>query len=150
MRRRLPRRRATGQSRRSAPLAELDFPTIVHDRLSNGIPIDYVQRTGVPVTQLALAFDAGDAADSPSARGLAGFTMGLLDEGTAAMTSQEFAEAEERLGANVSASNSGDRSYAMLNALSPNLAPSLDLLSDVVLRPGVHAGRDRAGQGAER
>ena len=51
------------------------------------------------------------------------------------MTSQEFAEAEERLGANVSASNSGDRSYAMLNALSPNLAPSLDLLSDVVLRP---------------
>ena len=116
-------------------LAELDFPTIVHDRLSNGIPVDYVQRSGVPVTQLAIAFDAGDASDSPAARGLAGFTVGLLDEGTAAMSSQEFAEAEERLGANVSASNSADRSYAMLNALSPNLAPSLDLLADVVQRP---------------
>ena len=116
-------------------LAELDFPAIVHDRLSNGIPIEYVQRTAVPVTQLAMSFDAGDAADSPSARGLAGFTMGLMDEGTTSMTSQEFAEAEERLGSNVSTSNSGDRSYAMLNALSPNLAPSLDLLADVVLRP---------------
>ena len=116
-------------------LAELDFPTLVHDRLSNGIPVDYVQRTGVPVTQLAMSFNAGDAADSPAARGLASFTMALLDEGTATMTSQEFAEAEERLGANVSASNSADRSYAMLNALSPNLAPSLDLLADVVLRP---------------
>jgi len=116
-------------------LAALDFPEIVHDRLSNGIPIDFVQRSGVPVTQLAIAFDAGDAADSPDARGLAGFTIGLMDEGTATMSSQDFAEAEERLGANVSTSNSGDRSYAMLNALSPNLAPSLDLLADVVLRP---------------
>jgi predicted Zn-dependent peptidase len=51
------------------------------------------------------------------------------------MSSQEFAEAEERLGANVSATNTADRSYAMLNALSANLAPSLDLLSDFLCAP---------------
>ena len=116
-------------------LAALDFPTIVHSRLSNGIPVDYVQRTAVPVTQLAIAFDAGDAADTPSARGLASFTMNLMDEGTASMTSQELAEAEERLGANVEANNSADRSYVMLNALSPNLAPSLDILAEVMRKP---------------
>ncbi|GAA4711563.1 insulinase family protein [Sphingomonas lutea] len=116
-------------------LAELDFPTIEHARLANGIPIKYVRRSAVPVTQMAIAFDAGDASDDPTKRGLAGIAMTLLNEGTASMSSQEFAEAEERLGANVSASNSADRSYTMLNALSANLAPSLDLLSEFLRRP---------------
>ena len=116
-------------------LADLDFPDIVHTKLSNGIPVDYVQRTAVPVTQMAIAFDAGDSSDTPDSRGLAAFTVNLLDEGTTSLSSQQFAEAEERLGANVSASNTGDRSYAMVNALSANLAPSLDLLADIVRNP---------------
>jgi len=113
-------------------LAALDFPDIVHVKLSNGLPVDYVQRKGVPVTQMALAFDAGDSADSPQARGVASITMDLLDEGTSKLSSQQFAEAEERLGTDISTGNGADRSYVMLNALSPNLAPSLDLMSDVV------------------
>jgi len=113
-------------------LAALDFPAIVHSKLSNGIPVQYVQRTTVPVTQIAIAFDAGLAADSPQGRGLADMTMGLLDEGTSKLSSQQVAETEERLGADVSSSNAGDRSYVMLNSLSPNLAPSLDLMTVVV------------------
>jgi zinc protease len=113
-------------------LAALDFPDIVHTKLANGLPVDYVQRTGVPVTQIALSFDAGDSADSTQARGLAAVTMDLLDEGTSKLSSQQFAEAEERLGADVSTGNGADRSYVTLNALSPNLAPSLDLMSDTV------------------
>ncbi|MBW8786024.1 MAG: insulinase family protein [Novosphingobium sp.] len=114
-------------------LAALDFPTITHTKLANGIPLDFVQRGGgVPLTQIALSFDAGSAADSPTERGLAAMSMDLLDEGTSKLTSQQVAEAEERLGADVSTSNGADRSYVMLNALSPNLAPSLDLMSDVV------------------
>ena len=112
-------------------LSALDFPPIVHTRLSNGVAVDYVQRTAVPVTQVALAFGAGSASDTPQARGLASMTMDLLDEGTSSKSSQEIAEAEERLGADVSSSNSADRSYVMLNALSPNLAPSLDLMAEV-------------------
>ena len=116
-------------------LTDLDFPTIQHTRLANGIPVEYAQRTAVPVTQMAISFDAGDASDAPDSRGLAAFTVGLLGEGTTSLSSQEFAEAEERLGTNVSASNSADRSYAMVNALSPNLAPSLDLLADLIRNP---------------
>jgi predicted Zn-dependent peptidase len=120
-------------------LAALDFPDIVHTKLSNGIALDYAQRTAVPVTQVALSFDAGSAADSPQTRGLAAMAMSLLDEGTSKLSSQQFAEAEERLGADVSASNGADRSYVMLNALSPNLAPSLALmgatLKDSAFRP---------------
>ena len=113
-------------------LAALKFPAITHVRLSNGIPLDYVQRTAVPVTQIAMSFDAGSAADPAQARGLASMTMDVLDEGTSKLTSQQFAEAEERLGSEISASNGADRSYVMLNALSPNLAPSVDLMSAVV------------------
>jgi predicted Zn-dependent peptidase len=113
-------------------LAALDFPAITHVKLSNGMALDYVQRQGIPVTQIALAFDAGSAADGPQAHGLAAMTMDLLDEGTSKLSSQQVAETEERLGADVSTSNGSDRSYVMLNALSPNLAPSLDLMSEVV------------------
>jgi predicted Zn-dependent peptidase len=113
-------------------LAALDFPDIVHTKLSNGIEVDYAQRTAVPLTQVALSFDAGSASDSPAARGLAAMTMGLLDEGTATLSSQQFAEAEERLGADVSSNNGTDRSYVMLNALSANLAPSLELMGDTL------------------
>ena len=35
-------------------------------RLSNGVELQYAQRAAVPVTQLALSFDAGEAADAPN------------------------------------------------------------------------------------
>jgi len=121
-------------------LAALDFPDIVHTRLSNGLPVDYVQRKGVPVTQVALAFDAGSATDGPTTRGLASMTMDLLDEGTTSLSSQQVAEIEERLGADVGTGNGLDRSYVTLNALSPDLAPSLDLMSDVVKNAAFREG----------
>ena len=116
-------------------LAALDFPDIVHTTLSNGIPVEYVQRSAVPTTQMALSFDAGDASDPANARGLASLSMGLMDEGTTSMSSQELAEAQERLGAEIGTGNSADRSVANLSALSANLAPSLDILADVVRNP---------------
>ncbi len=132
--------RGNRQSPPVGELAALDFPTITHTRLANGIPVEYVQRTAVPVTQVALAFDAGSAADGPQTRGLASMTLDLLDEGTSKLSSQQFAEAEERLGADVNAGNAGDRSYVSVDALSPNLAPSLDLLTDIVKDPAFRPG----------
>jgi predicted Zn-dependent peptidase len=113
-------------------LAALQFPKVTHTQLTNGVPVEYVQRQGVPVTQLALAFDAGNAADPPRARGLAAMTMNMLDEGTQSLTAQQISEVKERLGAELSTSSNNDQSYVFLNALSPNLAPSLDLMSDIV------------------
>src|SRR5205814_3911387 len=77
-------------------LAALDFPAITHTKLSNGIPLEFVQRKSVPVTQVAMAFDAGSSADSAAMHGLAAMAMDVLDEGTSKLSSQEVAEAEER------------------------------------------------------
>jgi len=115
--------------------APLDFPDIAHATLSNGIKLSYAQRTAAPVTQIALSFDAGYAADAPNGRGLQNMVMSLLDEGTPTRSSQQIAEDKERLGAILAASGSADRSVVSMSALSANLAPSLGLMADVVRNP---------------
>jgi predicted Zn-dependent peptidase len=116
-------------------LAPLDFPDVTIAHLSNGVELQYAQRTAVPVTQLALSFDAGDAADMPNSRGLQSMVMSMLDEGTAGLSSQKVAEAEERLGADIDTGSSLDRSTVTLSALSANLAPSLALAGEIVKHP---------------
>ncbi|MFL6733588.1 MAG: M16 family metallopeptidase, partial [Sphingomicrobium sp.] len=113
----------------------LDFPSVTHTSLSNGVQVHYAQRNAVPTTQIALSFDAGFAADAVSGRGLQNLTLSLLEEGAAGKSSQQIAEEEESLGAEVSASGSADRSTVVLGALSANLGSSLDLLRDIVERP---------------
>ena len=115
-----------------AQLAALDFPDISNTRLSNGIAVEYAQRTAVPITQVALNFDAGDSADPADRRGLQLMTMAMLDEGTSTMSAQALAEAREGLGAQISAYGSTDRSTVYLSAMSPNLGASLGLLGAVV------------------
>ena len=130
---------ATPKVKRELPAvgtqASLDFPDVQHVQLSNGIKLNYAQRTTVPVTQVSLAFDAGYAADAPGARGLQNMTLALLDEGAAGKTSQQLAEEEERLGASIGAGGNADQSSVSLSALSANLGPSLDLLAGIVQQP---------------
>ena len=126
------------RKREIPPLTEmqaLDFPDVQHVTLSNGIQLHYAQRTAVPVTQAALSFNAGYSADAPDGRGLQNLTLSLLDEGTATRTSQEIAEEQERIGADISASGSADRSTVTMSALSANLDPALNLLADIVRNP---------------
>jgi zinc protease len=110
----------------------LDFPDVTHVALSNGIKLHYAQRTAAPVTQIALSFNAGYSSDAVNQRGLQNMAVSLLDEGTPTRTSQQIAEEEERLGANIGASGTADRTVLNLSALSANLAPSLALMSDLV------------------
>jgi predicted Zn-dependent peptidase len=113
----------------------LDFPDVQHVQLSNGVKVDYAQRATVPVTQMAMSFNAGFSADQPGARGLQNLTLGLLDEGAGGLTSQQIAEEQERLGAQIGASGGADRSTVSMSALSANIGPSLDLLAKIVQQP---------------
>lgn len=116
-------------------IADLHFPKVEHAVLSNGIPVLFARRESVPVVRVAIDFDAGNAADPKAALGTQAFMLGMLDEGTDKYTSVQIAEAKENLGATISAAPSMDKSSVYLSALVPNLAPSLDLMSDVVRRP---------------
>jgi zinc protease len=116
-------------------IADLSFPRVEHAKLSNGIPVLFAHRSGVPVVRVAIDFDAGNAADPKAALGTQAFMLGMLDEGTDKYNSVEIAEAKENLGATISASPSMDRSSVNLSALAPNLPQSLDLMADIVRRP---------------
>ncbi len=116
-------------------LAGLDFPDVQHTQLSNGIKLHYAQRTAIPQTLVSLSFDAGNSADPATARGTQTLTLGLLEEGTTTRNSVQIAEEQEKLGASISTGASSDRTTITLSALSANLTPSLELLSDIVRNP---------------
>ncbi len=63
--------------------------------------VHYAQRDAVPVTRVAVSFNAGSAADPVDKRGLESLALGLFDEGTTTLTSQQIAETRERLGASI-------------------------------------------------
>lgn len=118
-----------------APIGDLDFPTVEHAKLSNGIEVSLARRTTIPKIVLSLDFDAGYAADAIDSPGTQAFMMSMLDQGTATLDATGIAEAQERLGARIGTSASLDSSSVTLSALTDNLAPSLSLLADLVLHP---------------
>ncbi len=135
---------AIGTAKRVPPavgdIADLRFPAVERARLANGATVVYARRAAVPLTRVALSFDAGNAADPRDRLGTQSLLLALLDEGTAARGAQAIAAEEERLGAAIGAAASMDRTSVQLAALTANLAPSLDLLADIVRNPALDAG----------
>jgi predicted Zn-dependent peptidase len=113
----------------------LAFPTVESGKLKNGIKVHFARRAAVPTVRVAVSFDAGYAADPLDKRGVSNIMGNLMSEGTTSLTAMQVAEAEERLGADVSVSSTQDRTIASLRAVKPNLAASIDLLADVVKNP---------------
>ena len=116
-------------------LTGLTFPAVQRTTLRNGIELVYAQRTAVPVTQVALSFDAGVAADVAGKLGTQAVTLAMMDEGTATLNSTQLAEARERLGADIGTGASPDRTTLSLDVPSANLRPALDLFADVARTP---------------
>ena len=114
---------------------DLTFPEIERTTLSNGIEIVFAKRTTVPTVRVSVAFDAGNAADPKAKLGTQGLMLSLLDEGAGKLDSIGIAEAQERLGAQIASSATMDRTSVAMFALKANLAPSLDLLADIIQRP---------------
>jgi predicted Zn-dependent peptidase len=118
-----------------APVGELAFPAVEHTTLSNGIPVTLARRTAIPKLSLAMTFDAGNAADGNAHAGTQSLMMQMLPEGTTTRDSIEIAEEQERLGAWIGTGASTDSNTVSLTALTANLAPSLELMADIVRNP---------------
>ena len=118
-----------------AEVANLDFPDVERATLSNGMRVTYARRTAVPVTRIAVEFDAGIAADPADKLGTQSLMLSLLNEGTRTRDSIRIAEEQERLGAQIGPQASVDRTAVTMAALTPNLAPSLDLFADIIKNP---------------
>lgn len=113
----------------------LQFPDAERAVLSNGVPVVFARRDTVPVVNLSMVFDAGNAADTRGKLGTQALMLALLDEGTATRSAVAIAEEKERLGASITASAGNDATEIGMSALSTNLAPSLDLFADIIRNP---------------
>jgi zinc protease len=113
----------------------LDFPDVERARLDNGVEVVYARSTTVPITQVAVEFDAGVAADPGEALGTQRLMLSLLTEGTTSLDAVKIAETTERLGATLGTNTNLDRTAVNLGVVTANLAPALDLLADVVRNP---------------
>ncbi|CAM3029924.1 Putative zinc protease [Sphingomonas antarctica] len=121
-------------------LAALSFPSIERATLANGIQVFLARRPETPTARVAVSFNAGTSADPRDAVGTQSLMLALMDEGTQRLNSIQIAEAQERLGATISGATTLDRTSMQLYALKPNLAPSLDLLADIVRNPAFAEG----------
>ncbi|MEY2943432.1 MAG: hypothetical protein RLY97_1446, partial [Pseudomonadota bacterium] len=137
---------AKSAPRKAPPVADvgpLTFPQIQRAKLANGISVILARRTAVPKVLVTISFDAGYAADAQDRPGTQGLMLNLLDEGVAHgayhLNATEIAEMQERLGAGIAANATLDNSSVTLNALSANLAPSLELMRHIVRYPAFAA-----------
>jgi predicted Zn-dependent peptidase len=132
---------APGPDRSSLPPAgdvpSLDFPPIERTTLSNGMKVVFARRSAVPVVSVRISFDAGFAADPILARGTTSLLLKLMNEGTTSLDSSALARAKEALGADINGIAMPDATSFQLNAITPNLAPSLDLLAEYVRHPAL-------------
>ncbi|MBU2340552.1 MAG: insulinase family protein [Alphaproteobacteria bacterium] len=117
-------------------LSDLDFPEIERATLSNGMEVYFARRDAVPTVSVMVEFDAGRAAETRADLGTQRLMLAAMDEGTERLDSTEFAIAQERLAANISAGFDADWTTFSLSGLSPNLAPSLELLAEFIRQPG--------------
>jgi zinc protease len=113
----------------------LAFPATERLRLSNGVEVIYARSTTVPITRVAVEFNAGLAADPVDALGVQSLMLGLLKEAAGDRDAVQIAEREEALGAAISANASMDRATVSLTSPSANLDPSLALMADIIRRP---------------
>lgn len=104
-------------------------------RLSCGLPVWLLTSRQVPLVSLTLATRTGSSSDPDGKEGLTSLMATMLDEGAGNRGPLEIAEELEFLGASLDVSTGKEVLRVSLDMLKRNLAPALDILSDVILRP---------------
>lgn len=122
------------------PLAprELNLPTPIESRLSNGVRLVIVEDRRLPLVNFRLALPFGTAFDPPDLPGLTDMLTSLLTEGTSGKVpraSREIADEVARLGATLSADASSDYIVVAASSLKNFGDEILQLMADVALRP---------------
>jgi zinc protease len=117
------------------------FPAVQRATLTNGLRVMLLERHATPLVTMALAVDAGTSSDPAASAGTAALALGLMEEGTTTRDAYRIVDELDAIGAEISTSNSLDRSIVRMSALSMNLAPALEIYADVVRNPAFDEAR---------
>ena len=112
-----------------------EFPSVGEQRLSNGLSLLVVDLPGRPLVS-ASAVVVGGAVEEPADKGGATVLAArALAEGTERYDAIALVEASERLGASLHAESGWDALSVSVDVPSDRLAPALELVAEVLLRP---------------
>lgn len=121
-----------------APESELPLPETF--RLDNGLTVFLVRRPELPLFTVQVTAGSGSSEDPKDLPGLASFTSEMLDEGAGERGAIDIANRMTALGSTLETGSSREGSWVIAQGLTHNLAATMEVMSDVVLRPTFPTG----------
>jgi zinc protease len=115
------------------PLVEV--PPFWREDFANGARLIGTRSTEIPTITMRMSFRGGHLLNAPEHYGLARLTAAMLNEGTRDFSAEQFEVELQKLGSSINVSAGQENMTVTVNALSRNLAPTLDLLEQRLLYP---------------
>ena len=137
---------------KAGPAPVIALPVAQSFKLANGLTVLHHYNPALPLVAAELVVRAGASANPPTHPGLAGFTVAMLDEGTAKRSAPQIADQLAQLGASFGAASGAETSRLSLLSLKKNFAGALDIVADVArnpLFPAAEVERQRASRLAD-
>jgi zinc protease len=114
-------------------------PAPVRRELANGLRVIILERHHLPTASAILLLPAGTASEPAASPGIAFFTSQLLTMGSTRYTATELADEIDGLGAAIGSGCDHDYVSVEVSGLARTAEKLLDVLAEVVLRPGLRA-----------
>jgi zinc protease len=115
------------------------LPRIDRFELSNGARVASTSYSGTPETLIQLQIPAGRSREPLEQLGLASLVAKAMNEGTRALSTVEWIDAIDLLGANLHVFSDDDALTLSLRVLDKHLEKALELFADALLEPRFHA-----------
>jgi zinc protease len=121
----------------AAALGEVRLPPFTRQVLPNGVIVELLPRSGVPLVGFRILVNGGTEAEPANLPGLAGITAQLLRKGTAKRTADQFSSELDFLGGTLQTPEATQSPASVVAAefLKKDFDRGLDLVSDAVLHP---------------
>jgi len=115
------------------------LPPVTRTTLKNGLTVLVMPTSRLPLVDFVLQVRAGSVSDPAGKEGLADLTGELITQGAGLRTAQQIAEDIAFVGGSLEAGVGEERIGVSCEVLKKDFATGLELLRDVVVRPGFPA-----------
>ena len=119
----------------SAPAPTRTPRNIRRTVLPNGLLVLTEQMEHVRSVSMGVWINSGSRDEAPSVNGISHFVEHMVFKGTTSRSAQQLAREVDQIGGNLDAFTGKEQVCFNIKVLDENLAPALDLLSDLVLHP---------------
>ena len=120
---------------KAGPAPRFTLPQGTSFTLPNGLTVVHYHNPALPLVAAELVVKSGSDANPEDHPGLAGYTAGMLEEGTATRSAPRIADEIAQLGAFLGSASTVDASTVSLLSLRSTFAQALDVMADVVQHP---------------